>query len=450
MLRRLPKIEAASRGRRLVLQTAGNAGLNGALLVFNFAIALILSRLLGPDGYGAYAFAVAVAMFLAVPTSLGLAPLVIRETAIYRVRRDWGRARGLLRRTNQAVLIASLAICLAAAAVFFALDWPEPPLFEPTLIGLALVPVLALVTLRQSAMQGFGAAVLAKVPEALVAPVLMIVLIFALNGWLPGGLSASSAVTAQVIGAAFAALVGVQLLRRTVPRQVREAEPLDERRAWLLGALPILLASGIQALNVQVGTILSGSIAGSEEAGIYNVAARVAQLLSFLLIAALPSVMPTVAQLYAQRDAEALQRVLTRGARLVLLGSLPLAAGMIVFAEPILGLFGTDFEGGATALRIMCAGQLVSVVMGFTGTTMQMIGDAGLATWVTAAATTVNVLLSAALIPGLGVEGAAVGTAASVALTNVWMAHLLWRNRTIYSPGIRLWRAPASRASHRA
>lgn len=436
-----------SRGRRLFTQTAGNAGLNGATLAFSFVIALLLSRLLGPEDFGAYAFAISWGLLLAVPASLGLSPLVVREVAMYRVRKDWGRMRGLLRRANQAALGASFAICVTAAATFAVLGWPDAPLFEPTLVGLAMVPLIALFLLRQAAMQGFGVVVLARVPETLVAPLGVVALVVVLETALSDGLSASWAVGAQVLAAAFAALVGAYLLRRTLPDQLRDAEPLDETRIWLMGAFPILLASGIQAINGQAGTILTGSIAGPEEAGVYSVAVRIAALLPFLLLAAVPSLMPTIAELYERGESEALERLLTRAARLVFLGSLPLALGAIVFAEPVLELFGLDFAAGVDALRILCLGQLVNVATGFAGTILLMVGEAGQATWAAAAGTIVNLCLSAALIPSLGADGAAVGMAASIATTNVLMAYLLWRRRRIYSSVLRLRRSPSPSAS---
>jgi O-antigen/teichoic acid export membrane protein len=412
--------------------------LNGATLAFNFLVVLLLSRLLGPEGYGAYAFAIAWALLLAVPAMLGLSQLVVREIAIYRVRADWSRVRGLLRWANRAVLAASLVISLTAAAAFAVLDWPASGLFEPTLVGLALIPLVTLVAIRQSAMQGFGAVVLARVPEALAVPTLMIAFVLVLEAGLADGISAGTAAGSQVLAAACAALLGMYLLRRTVPREVPGAQPRYETRVWIVGALPILVASGIQAVNVQTGTILTGSIAGAEEAGIYSVSTRIAVLLSFLLLAAVPSLMPAIAELNEKAESDALQRLLKRASQLLFFGSLPLVIGAIVFAGPLLELFGGDFGTGVDALRILCIGQLVQIGTGLAGTVLIMIGEAGQATAAVAAGTVVNLLLSAALIPAFGVEGAAVGTAASVAFTNSLMAYLLWRRRRISAIPLRL------------
>jgi O-antigen/teichoic acid export membrane protein len=427
-------LRPASPGRRLFSQTAGNVGLNGATLVLNFTIALLLSRLLGPDGYGAYAFALAWAVMLAIPALLGLPSVIVRELATHRVRRDWGHVRGLIQWANRLAIATSLGVAIVAAATFWALDWPNGALFEPTLLALVLVPLVTVISIRQSTMQGFGAVVLGRTPEALVAPALTIALVVLLAGTLATGLSATWAVGANALAAATAALLGVYLLRRTLPSEIMEVAAREEGRVWMVAALPLLLMSAIQAVNSQAGTILTGSLAGSDEAGIFTVALRVSALLPFLLLAAVPPLMPTITELYERGEGERLQRLLTRASRWVFFGSLPAVVIVLVFAGPILDLFGDDFGVGVDALRILCLGQFVNLATGFAGTILIMIGDAGSVTKAAAVSTGVNLLLCAVLVSDLGAEGAAVASASSVAVMNALLVFLLWRRHAIFSP----------------
>jgi O-antigen/teichoic acid export membrane protein len=443
LLRARLRLPDAALGRRLVTQTAGNLGLNGATFAFNFIIALLLSRLLGPEGFGAYAFAVAWAMLLAVPALLGLPSLVVREIAAQRVRADWGLIRGLIRRANQSVLAASLLVSLTVGGTFALLGWPDPPLFKPTLVGLALVPLVAVISIRQAAMQGFGAVVRGRVPEALVAPLVTIAFILVLEASFATGISASDAVGAYVLAAALTALLGGYLLRRTLPRVVRGAVSRYDTRVWLLAARPIFLTSGIEAVSLQAGTILTGALAGSEEAGIFSVAMRISAFLPFLFLAAVPPMMPAISELYERGELDRLQRLVTRGARAVFLISLPLTAFVLVFAEPILALLGEDFRVGATALRILCLGQFVNIATGFVRMILIMVGEAGATTRAAAAGTTLGLVLSAVLVPALGADGAAIATATSLAFTNLLMVYLLWQRRRIYSPALRLRRSPS-------
>ncbi|WP_245740927.1 oligosaccharide flippase family protein [Ectothiorhodospira marina] len=43
-------------------------------------ITLLLARLLGPLGYGVYAFVLAVVSLISLPVQLGLSPLIVRHT----------------------------------------------------------------------------------------------------------------------------------------------------------------------------------------------------------------------------------------------------------------------------------------------------------------------------------------------------------------------------------
>jgi O-antigen/teichoic acid export membrane protein len=427
-------LQARPSGRTLVTKSAGNAVLNGATVVLNFVIALVLSHLIGADGYGAYAFGIAVAALLTVPALLGLPSLVVREIAASRVRRSWGAIRGLVRRANQAVSVASVLVCGGAALVFVLTGWPPPPLRDPTFLALPLVVLVALVSVRQCAMQGLGHVVSGRTPEAVVSPALAIVLIVVLDAALGERFSASWAVVGLVLAGAVALVLGVILLRRALFSEIRATQPSYATRTWAIAAGPLIQMSAISALNDQAGTVLLGALSDAQDVGIFSVVLRVSALIPFLLLATVPTLMPSFAELHAHRADDELQRLSSRAARLILYGSLPIVAGVLVLAEPVLRVFGSGFSGGATPLRILAVGQLVNIATGLPGTILIMVDEAGRVTRSVVVGAIANVALSIALIPPYGASGAAVATATSVALTNVLLAGALWRTRRIWSP----------------
>jgi O-antigen/teichoic acid export membrane protein len=194
--------------------------------------------------------------------------------------------------------------------------------------------------------------------------------------------------------------------------------------------------SAISTLNDQASTVLLGALSDAEEVGVFSVASRIAFLIPFLLLAAIPTLMPSIAELHTRGDADGLQRLVIRAARLVLFGSLPIVLGVVVLAEPLLRIFGADFAAGATQLRILAIGQLVNVATGIPGTILIMVNAAGRVTRSVAVGATANVGLSIVLIPSFGATGAAVATATSVALTNVLLTAVLWRSKRIWSPAL--------------
>ena len=88
---------------------------SGVLKIFHtlliLATAILLARTLGPEGYGIYAFAYALATLIAIPAQMGLPTLVVREVARYQLKEEWGYLKGILRFSNQVVLgLAALLI----------------------------------------------------------------------------------------------------------------------------------------------------------------------------------------------------------------------------------------------------------------------------------------------------------------------------------------------------
>jgi O-antigen/teichoic acid export membrane protein len=413
---------AAAARQALVRDTLGTLGLNVATTVLNFALVVTLARLLGASGYGAYAFAFAWATVLTVPAVLGLTPLVVRNVAAYHQRGAWVLVRGILRRSNQVVLASSALVSFIAAGAGWLLLGSDSELRGPFLIGMLLVPLLSLVTLRQAAMQGLSRVVVGRVPETVVAPVLFLAFALVGSGVAGDSFSASWAVALQVAATVLAFLLGAFLLVRTLPSKARAAAPEYDTRAWLRSGLSLLAMSVALAVNLQLGTILVGAIQGSSEAGVFNAASRVALFVSFLYLAATYPLMPAVARLHAAARTEELQRLLTRAVRAIFVCSLPVAAVFLAFASQLLDVFGGGFDAGAASLRILVAGELVKLVTGFAGLTLLMSAHERDFTTAAVAAVALNLALSVALIPGQGAEGAAVATAVSVGAMNVYLA----------------------------
>lgn len=424
--------------------TLGTVALNVAMTVLGFLGTIALTHTLGAAGYGAYAFTFAWATVLTVPAALGLSPLVVRTVAAYRERGAWGAMRGILRRTSQVVALSSALVATVAVGAGWLLIDRDSDLLAPFVVGMALVPLLSLVTLRQAGMQGIGRVVIGRVPETLVAPGLFLAFLLIAGATTGGRYSATAAVALQVAATTIAFVLGAWLLRRALPAPARTATPDYEHRAWLGSGLTLLGMSVVLALNAQLGTILVGAFDGSAEAGVFTAASRVSMLVGFLFLAATYPLMPTVARLHAAGRGDELQRLLSRAVRTVALASLPIAALLVVFAPRLLDVFGEGFDTGATSLRILVAGELVKLVAGFGGLALIMTVYERAFTKAVCAGATLNLLLGVALIPGSGSEGAAIAAAVSAVVMSVALVVAARRRLGIWSPAIGL---PRSRGA---
>ncbi|MCP9485236.1 MAG: oligosaccharide flippase family protein [Gaiellaceae bacterium MAG52_C11] len=419
-------------------QGAGNALLNGTAFVVNFATTLLLSRLLGPDGFGAYAFAFSLALLLSVPARLGFTTMLVREITEYRLSESWGSVRGILRRANQSVLIASVVVCAVAAAYFSLIGWPEGDLHRPSLLALPLVPLIAVTSVRQGVMQGFGRVVLGRAPETAIMPAVLLVVAGVLSLGLGNRFSASWAVVAADVSGVVAVVVGIVFLRRVLPAEARSSTPDFETRRWAQAVRPLIVLSLVSTAGGQLPTLLLGAFSDPSEVGIYNVAFRIAGVLPFLLIAMTPALMPAVVELRTLERHDELQRLLTRSARIILLFTALIGLVAIAFATPLLQIFGSEFEGGETALRVLAIGHIASIACGLPGMVLMMTGDANAMTMTFLATTVVTLALAVALVPGYGASGGAIATAAGLVASNAIMSVILYRRRGIYAPALPL------------
>jgi O-antigen/teichoic acid export membrane protein len=98
----------------------------------------------------------------------------------------------------------------------------------------------------------------------------------------------------------------------------------------------------------------------------------------------------------------------------------PLAMVMIIYARPIMRMFGHEFEAGWLILIIGTCGQLVNCGVGSVGYLLLMSGNQRRLVRVQAVMAAVMVVLSFQLVPRWGALGAAVAAAITNVGMNAW------------------------------
>ncbi len=429
-----PADPAAPAGRRLAGDAVGIAALRVIAEALHFATSVVLARVAGIASYGAYAYAMALVTLLVIPAMGGLPALTLRETAAYRARGQWGLMRGLWRFTATAVLLVSLG--MIAVTLLGVRVWSSrPPVAEVVLVGLPLVPFMALNALRVARLRGLHHILLGQMPEQLLAPTVFLALIFVASA--RGGLGPATLMLCQVLAVSVALVVGAFLLRRMSPAALQRAVPAYDPGRWVRAAIPLLLVDGAQRLAHELGIVVVGSLMGAEAAGVFRVAMRGADVVAFGLIAMGTVVGPTLASAHAVGDHARLERVARGAARAALLWALPVAAVLTVAGGPILALvFGPAFASGAPALAVLSLGQVVNASTGPLTVVLAMTGLERGSALGHAGAALVTLGLGLALVPVLGITGAALATAAGVIARNAIMVAIVHRGLPVRAWGV--------------
>jgi len=434
--------EADTRLSRLLIKgSAGTFALKVISTGFAFVISLLLARLLGAKGYGIYAYVMVWVNLLAVPSALGLDRLLVREVAVCQTQSAWGLMKGLLRRANQTVLVVSLGLALLAALIAWNLvGSSNSQMLFSFWTALIMLPLVSLSSVRQAALRGLNRVVIGQLPEMFLQPMVFISLIiasyFVFGKFIEKSLTAPWAVGMNVLATGVALIIGTILLHRNLPQTVKETSPVYKSSIWARSALHMILIACLQVINARADIAILGAMKKAEVVGIYAVAAKGAELITFILFAINIVIAPTIASLYAAGDMKKLQRVITQSARIILLFSLPIGIGLIIFSHWFLLLFGKDFIQGETALIILSIAQLFSASMGSVGLPLVMTGYEYITVMIAGSGAVLNIFLNIILIPEWGAEGAAIATSSSIIIRNILSAIWVYKRLGIHSTAL--------------
>jgi len=406
---------------RLIRGGIGSAGIQATNRVLALALGIVLARILGPDGYGVYAYAFAVMSLLMVVAEAGVPTLLMREVAASLGREEWGLMRGALRRAGQFVALAAIAVALLGLLVLWvAADRLSAEMFYTMALMLLVLPLSAGAKTVAQALIGLHRVVLGQAVNMLLQPLLVVAFVGGAFLVWPALRQPHYAMAAQLFAVTIVLVVGLLILRRLTPQETRTVPPVYRSREWLRSALPFMLIGGAGIINNQTDIIMLGWFTGPEEVGIYRVAVQGAALVAFSLQVVNAVVAPQFSRLFAQGDMARLQRLVTQSARLVLLAALPVALVFILAGGVLVSwVFGAGFASAHVPLAILAVGQLVNAGFGSVGFLLNMTGYETVTArilWQTALS---NIALNAVFIPLYGMNGAAIATAISVAFWNL-------------------------------
>lgn len=430
----LGKTEANSLRGFLIRATAGTFGLKIVNAFFIYFSSWLLARLLGADGYGSYAYGIAWASLLMIPAVLGLEGLVTREVAVYQAQEKWDLTHGILRWSNQVVVLTSIGLALVASGVaWFLSSGAKTDNIVVFWIAMMSLPFLSISRLRESAMRALNHILVGQLPEMVIRPVLLVLFISGAFFFFGESFTAPWGMGINTVAVAVACFAGIEMLRRALPEKVVQAPPKYLPKVWFVSALPMLLIGSMYIVNNQTDTVMLGILKDTEAVGIYTVANRGASLIGFVLMAFNTSFAPTFASLYAQGDRQQLQEVVKKCCRMTFLAALPIAIPLMVLSQWLLGIFGEEFISGQMVLIILSLGNLVCAFTGSVALLLIMTGyERDTAIGVSCSAL-LNMILNYLLIPKWGVEGAAIATASSTLFWNILLVVFAYKRLRINS-----------------
>jgi O-antigen/teichoic acid export membrane protein len=414
--------------RRSLLNFVGGV----AFGFLSFAWLVVVTRGWGASRSGVLLEAVAFFTIAAALVGLGSEESVLR--AVSR-----GRSLGMPAATRRTMLVALVPILLFSIAVGVAVWLAAPRLAVLFLLrndladreALArymrlfapVLPFTAMYFAVLAATRGFGTMMPTVAIERVgrtLAQVLLAGLVI-VAGW---GVTAMALAWELpfVVGLIFASVELAKLIRRD-DRTAQDRQPIPSLTAmaaefWRFSGLRGL-ASVFQVTSLWIDTLLVGTLITAASTAIYTTSSRTVRLGSVVLLALIQAMAPQISDLFTKKETRRAEHVYRTSTWWTMTVTWPLYLILAIFAPVLLRVFGHHFSGGAQVVVTMSAAMLFSTAIGPVDMVLLMGGKSGWNLVNSTVSLAADVVLIVVLVPHLGIEGAAIAWAVSIALKNV-------------------------------
>ncbi len=381
-----------------------------------FLVAILVARHLGPENYGPFSFIFAIVAVIHMVADFGLTQILVREISRNKARLD-------------EILGAVVPLVTVFAAIGFAVI-----AVTAELLSMSVAATQAMYILGVSVLMTFHAAVYGAVSRAfeqmgINAAVLVLqrIFLFALT-------LLALAYDAGLPGIALCFL-GERVLQWLLSRLIVRMK--YSRYTWRIDVpywrylvtegLPVGAGMVLRRISWYLDIFILTALASASAVGLFSAAFRVIQLINVIPFTLSIPVFPVLSRL-AVESKERVFAIYTRVLKIFVLISLPIAMWVLVLGSQLtVFIFGEDYRDAGTTLMVMGPMVVFLFLNGLYVHIFSALDKQSHYMKAVAMAVLVNVLLDIALIPILGILGAALATLISELVLYVSGAVLLSR-----------------------
>lgn len=377
----------------------------------------ILTRTLGPDGFGDYNAIFAYLFLFNVLADMGLYTILVREIS-----------RPGAQEADIAGKLFTLRFCLILTSVLLAvvIVWLLPyssVVQKGVMIGALSIVFSSLVQVLMGVFQKhlrLGLVAIADIATRVVQFGGIIFLVsYGYSGVLP------FVVVAVIAGAVQIWLVA-WFARRLVPFTF--SIDFDYWKRIMANAFPIAVSLLFVLLYFKIDTVMLSLMKTPYEVGVYSVGYKVLEIVIFFPAMYIGLVMPLLSKTAASR--ERFKKLFWRTFWVLVAGAIPTVAGLMLFAGTITNLLGgAGYEGAVDVLRILSLAVGIIFFGNLGGNAIIALDLQRKGMWIYGVGALFNIITNLLFIPRYGYLAAAWTTVATELIVTVWMFALIARSR---------------------
>lgn len=390
-----------------------------ASVVVGLATMAIVTRHLGPEGFGHYRTVLTYVSLTAVLADLGLQMVALKE-----ISKPGADARGILGAAMSLRLLASTVLLLVAATVALVIP------YDPVVHRGIFLAILLYVAFQGSE---FLAAVfhvkLAQAPRALAEMTGGLVTLAACWLVLLSGLSTLAMIAATVAGGIVTFAMCWYFACRLVP--FRMVVDLARWRNLIAMGLPLGGSQVLLLAMMRGDTFILSLFHAATDVGIYGMPTKIFEILSAMPVIFAGMTMPLFAAALARRDEEGFGLRLGYAVETMLVFGVGIAVTFLVHAEGVLELIGgAAYRDGGDALRLVAVGLAALSLAHIYRFALMAREMQALVLRIDLLGACTGIGLYLLLIPPFSYDGAALATALNEFIVLAGLVYLMWRTGT--------------------
>lgn len=389
-------------------------------------LVVLLARLLEPDSYGLLFLAISIYGIVKLFSKLGIARSAGRYLAEYR-ETDAGQIPHILKTS---FLLNILTILLTGFILVIGSGYISKLIGEPELrpflvLGSLFIGFGSLVTYVRLILQGFERVEIASAVHATDR----VCRLFLATGFVLLGYDVLGALLGYIISSALVSIGGLLFIYIWFYRDF-EQKPIETglRHRILRYAIPLTATNTATILDKRIDTVLIGFFLNPASVAYYTAGKQVVQFVKMPMASLGFTLSPMYGSQKASGDSDTAARIYETSLSYGLLLYIPIGAGLILVAEPLVELvFGSEYLDAVPILHVFSLYIVLQSVTELTNTSLDYLGRAKSRAVIQLITSLLNVLLNIILIPSIGIVGAAIATVIThslYTLSNVYIIHI--------------------------
>lgn len=407
---------------RQVLAYTGSLALQGGGAFLGLVFQAALASWLHAAGYGLLSTVVAITTILGLIGTVGTNGAALRFVPGFETEEDHSSAVRFVSFSLSTTFLASVAL---AVGFVVAAGIAHGKLTTLAALAGGLLILVTGMQLAATDLARLGRRFVKAYSSVLILRPAAIAVLVGIAAWTGVARSVTLALLFLAVGTGIGLVFQLRAIDQGFGRHA--LAPVRPQRDWLRASPPYLVITAFQLVLAQVDLLAVSAFLSSTSVGYYAAALRISSVLTLPYVAVMAVIRPSISRLASEsRDVGATLNLVTQATAWCGMATAVLALPLLIWPKPILHVFGASYQTGAVALQWLAISQVIISSMGPGGVLLVYMDRRRVAITASAVWTVLSAVACGAGALADGINGAAIGSAASAVMVGASTYLLTW------------------------